>query len=661
MAVYGTVGAGAIDPFKPQPLSPAATPTPVPTAPPITPAPIAPAPVKPTLAPPTYTGPINNSINNTAQGAALVNSNQAQAASIGVKIPGSTYVPPTPSAPTSTTPTEAPKYIPPANGGYDYSSASTPEMAEQQKLYNASVDAQKVDAFARQQQDILNGVTPLSPGQQAQITGLQQEYEKMIAQQTLINTGATGLANIRGAQSGALEYDMNFQTSTIDSIAKAGAAKVTALQNEEASKIAQLTEAFKQNNIAAIKSIYDEVTTAHEKFNTALQEYADKTRAAIKTANDARLAADKTYYEEVTKPIQDISLSAAKLGASPETLAAIRGATTIDQAIQAAGTSIQTSTNPEIAQYLFYKQQAGESGIVPQSYEAWQKAQTALANSQAYGKAYSTAAGTAAGAAAGALDTGISEPPIGLGATSGGGSILSATGLSVAAFNFLTQGTPSMSRMPVAQRTQIMNETQKWLNKNGIDISTFRSQYDAYNTVLQKNIQRANQTSIMAGEVEGSADALISAIDEKDLGKFKSINIVTLLKGEQLNDPVTMKYKFQLQAMANDLSGYFAAARGATSPELQDQRDAADVISSGLNKKSVTAFKDSIKTNEGKVAGVVNRAVDSTRKQVWGLFGVGDKYIGGNSSNDTLLWQQKDNPINLPISSPVNTNNPLGI
>ena len=187
--------------------------------------------------------------------------------------------------------------------------------------------------------------------------------------------------------------------------------------------------------------------------------------------------------------------------------------------------------------------------------------------------------------------------------------------------------------MSSAQRTQYQNEAQNFLNKNGIDVSTFQSQYKAYNDVVAKNIVRANQTNIMAGEVSGSADALISAIDEKDLkgsifgiGKFKPANLVSLATGKEVNDPTTMKYATQLQSMTNDYAGYLAAARGASSPELQDQKDAAEVISKGLNSGSVQAFKDSINANEEKVSGVVNKAVQNAQKQTWGLFGVADKY-----------------------------------
>ena len=222
-------------------------------------------------------------------------------------------------------------------------------------------------------------------------------------------------------------------------------------------------------------------------------------------------------------------------------------------------------------------------------------------------------------------------------ATNAGASILSAAGLSLPAFNYLTQGTAALSRLPAAQRNAIMKETENWANTHGVDVSTFQSQYKGYNTVLEKNIERANNTSVFANEVAGSADALISAINEKDLqpgffgkllgiGNFKPANIAALAAGTQVNDPLTTKYATQLSAMTNDYAGYLAAARGATSPDDADLHDAATVISNGLNSGSTEAFKQAIQANEQKVSGVVSKAVDTTRQQVWGLFGVGDKY-----------------------------------
>ncbi len=233
--------------------------------------------------------------------------------------------------------------------------------------------------------------------------------------------------------------------------------------------------------------------------------------------------------------------------------------------------------------------------------------------------------------------------------------ILSSTGLSLPAFNFLTQGTAALSRMTSADRVAVMSEASQWAKANHVDVSTFQSQYKAYNDVLQQNIERANNTSIYANEVAGSADALASVIDQKDLqpgflnsllgiSAFKPTNLVALATGSTVNDPLTLKYATQLQAMTNDYAGYLAASRGAKTPELADIQDAARVISSGLNTGSVQAFKEAIQANEQKVAGVVNGAVEKTRKQVWSLFGVGNQYQtrtdtqspGSSSSNNPL-------------------------
>ena len=217
--------------------------------------------------------------------------------------------------------------------------------------------------------------------------------------------------------------------------------------------------------------------------------------------------------------------------------------------------------------------------------------------------------------------------------------ILSQTGLSIPAFAYLTQGSTALTRMTAPERLQYMNEVQNWAKAKGIDVSTFKAQYQAYNDVLQKNIARANQTQIFAGEVSGTADALLKVITPSELSsesnngffgigthQLSAQNVADMALGKQVNNPIATKYSFQIAALANDLAGYFAASRGATSPDDSDLQSAGKVISNGMNSGSVQAFKDSINANEEKVSGVVNKAVDSTQKQVWSLFGVGGNY-----------------------------------
>ncbi len=216
-------------------------------------------------------------------------------------------------------------------------------------------------------------------------------------------------------------------------------------------------------------------------------------------------------------------------------------------------------------------------------------------------------------------------------------SILAQTGLSIQAFNYLTQGTSTMSRMTSAQRNQIMRESTNWLNKQGIDVSTFQSQYKAYNDVLTSNIERFNKTKIMENEVLSTADNLTAVATAKDLGSLKWGNVAKLFAGEQFNDPLVTKYSFHLEQMRNELAGFYAASQGKSSPDVIDNQDAANTIKSGLNSKSIAGFKDAVENATKKMSTVLNTSVNAARKSVWDLFGVGGKFkptdvTGGTTS-----------------------------
>lgn len=132
---------------------------------------------------------------------------------------------------------------------------------------------------------IQNGSVPLTPGQNAQIEGLKQQFQQLISDQEIINTGASGTANIRGYQQGAGEYDPNFQQNIIGSIVTAGANKVASLNTKMASAVAALTQSFQDNNIANIKQAYDILEKAQEERQTEIEKTVERVQAQIKEAN----------------------------------------------------------------------------------------------------------------------------------------------------------------------------------------------------------------------------------------------------------------------------------------------------------------------------------------------------------------------------------------
>lgn len=228
----------------------------------------------------------------------------------------------------------------------------------------------------------------------------------------------------------------------------------------------------------------------------------------------------------------------------------------------------------------------------------------------------------------------------------GSGSILSATGLSIQAFNYLTQGNSSLTRLSAPQRKIIQNEAEQFLNNNGIDLSTFQSRYTAYNQVLTGNVMRTNAAQIQEKELQGTIANLDTTIKASDLKKLKTANVAKILAGQEVNDPLTTQYKTYLLSLQNELAGYNAAARGnlsssgGPSPDQSDNEEAAKVITEGIGSGSLQGFKDAITAQQEKMGVILTSSVDNANKQVWDLFGVGDQYKPTNTSQGTSSAQQ---------------------
>lgn len=349
--------------------------------------------------------------------------------------------------------------------------------------------------------------------------------------------------------------------------------------------------------------------------------------AKLKAAGYTDITSDdivKSLANIVPAGLDDLVKTLQSNGAPGDVIQKVMGSQNINDAYKAAGSWVSGGTG-KIGEYNFYKASTEASGLKPMGYQDWIDDQNKKDLQQKSAEAYATAYASASGKAKADQQFSGSDLNIVQSTDPDSGSILSQTGLSVPAFNFLTQGTSALTRMTAAQRSQYMTEAQNWLNKNGVDLSTFQSQYEAYNNVLKKNVERANNTQVYGGEISGTVDQFLEDIG-KDFGNLKVGNVTKLLAGQQVNDPLVQKYAFDLQTMQNDLAGYYAASRGDTSPNEHDQADAANVIKNGISAKSAQAFKDSINSNEGKVTGVVNNAVNAARQQVWNLFGVGKNF-----------------------------------
>lgn len=254
-----------------------------------------------------------------------------------------------------------------------------------------------------------NGTIPLTAGEQAQVDGLKQQFQTLIDQQTLANTGAAGIANVRGYQTGAAEYDPTFQTEKIGAIVSAGANKIADLNTKMTSSVATLEQGFKDNDIKAVQQANDAYQSAAKDRLAEINKQVDAAAQVVKDAAAAKQAE--------TDKLNTAKLEAVKNGA-PKAL--VNGATDINDLINKAGDYMQTATGT-LGDYLQYNKDAQASGITPTDFSTFKAAQDAQASklkvSEAYGTAFATAKGKAAGENAGGGSPQVNSPvesPLGI-------------------------------------------------------------------------------------------------------------------------------------------------------------------------------------------------------------------------------------------------------
>jgi hypothetical protein len=206
-------------------------------------------------------------------------------------------------------------------------------------------------------------------------------------------------------------------------------------------------------------------------------------------------------------------------------------------------------------------------------------------------------------------------------------SILAATGLPYEAFLTLTGQATKLPRDKTTRSVAFKTATD-FANKRGVDVSTFASQYDAYNEVLQNNIKRYNQTRIMEGELQGTISNLKPVADAVGMGRLRIGNVLEAAAGKEVNDPTVMQYAFQLQQLRAELAGYNGALQGRSGNGIteQDMREADQVIKNGLSSGGAAGLDKAVAAATQKMSGVLQTSIRLTNRAVWDLFGIGKQF-----------------------------------
>ena len=175
--------------------------------------------------------------------------------------------------------------------------------AEDMIAQNEADDFNKAQKFSTAIDNIYNGATPLRAEQQAQIENLKNIYNDLIKKQGIMNTTNLGIANVGGYRSGIAE-DPKFQTGYIQTITDEGIRKVTNLQTEMISKVEELTNALKNENVKQIKASYDALDNARESLDKSFKETVKNIKDAIEKAQKAQ---QEQYNQTITSIVTNSS------------------------------------------------------------------------------------------------------------------------------------------------------------------------------------------------------------------------------------------------------------------------------------------------------------------------------------------------------------------
>ena len=276
------------------------------------------------------------------------------------------------------------------NGKSDTDIYNTATLAASQKAQ------QEGQAYLDKISAIASGAFPLTAEQTASLNGLKQAWQATIDAQTNANETYSNQAVTLAALSGRTKYnDANIMGEVQQSI-QTGIDRINVFQGLEQKAINDMMAQFKTDDYNDADRLHNAALGLEKDTSDTIDKMYNAATAA-KAKLDAQAEQDKQdTYNMITKPIQDISAEAAKNNATPEVLAKISAAKTVDEAIAAAGSSLVTGTG-DMADYLQYKRDALSNGFTVKTFADWQKANDQRTQNVEYGKAFAAAAGKAAG------------------------------------------------------------------------------------------------------------------------------------------------------------------------------------------------------------------------------------------------------------------------
>jgi len=162
-----------------------------------------------------------------------------------------------------------------------------------------------LEDYIEKSSQIMNGSFPLSPDQQAEVNSITQQYQNMISEQRSVNQSYQNGLTMAGVSSGRSMYAPEIELGNINAAISAGVAKISALNADMLSSIAEAKSAIKSDNMDLLNSTYEHISDVMAQRRDTLKETHKATQEAITAAKEDY----STMREEI--------LSMASVGKDP--------------------------------------------------------------------------------------------------------------------------------------------------------------------------------------------------------------------------------------------------------------------------------------------------------------------------------------------------------
>lgn len=242
---------------------------------------------------------------------------------------------------------------------------------EQIGLDNSQLDSSNPDSIASKVDSMLKGEYPLSTTEQAAVNNVREQASNALSTAQKIAKNMMLGATVVTARRGLQMYSPQEAMSRIDKAIENGRTKIADINSRIIENQNKLTQSFKDNNFKAATVLYDKISNDLKLRTTEINDINKAIRDELKSLQENERNQKNDFYNQVTKPIQELADKAKDNGAPVETINKILASRDLNSAYEIAGNYSAGGTGI-IGEYNFYKNQAEAEGQVPVDFNTYQ-------------------------------------------------------------------------------------------------------------------------------------------------------------------------------------------------------------------------------------------------------------------------------------------------